>query len=265
MGKNIKSREGLTLITRGIYIREGKLVIHGRWYMDGREEKWPAIIICHEFGTNMHSTARYAKILCRQGYAVFIFDFCGSESGTSQGRKSTEMSVTTEVVDLLKVIDYVESRPFVNNKHIFLMGCSQGGLVASLAAEKRKNEIEKLVLLYPALSIPDDARKGSMLDAEFHTDEIPETFVVMKRFNMGKRYMADAIVLSEWKEMMRYKNPVLIVHGTDDELVDIDYARKAAKIFPNAKLVEIDGGHHLFPTLEERKLAVEETIKFLWE
>ncbi len=31
--------------------------------------------------------------------------------------------------------------------------------------------------------------------------------------------------------MMRYKNPVLIVHGTDDELVDIDYARKAARYF----------------------------------
>ncbi len=34
------------------------------------------------------------------------------------------------------------------------------------------------------------------------------------------------LLLSEW-QMMRYENPVLIVHGTDDELVDIDY--KAAK------------------------------------
>ena len=85
------------------------------------------------------------------------------------------------------------------------------------------------------------------------------------KFRVGKRYVADAIVLSEWREMMRYKNPVLIVHGTDDELVDIDYARKAAKIFPNAKLVEIKGGKHLFPSLEERKIAVAETIRFLWE
>ncbi len=29
--------------------------------------------------------------------------------------------------------------------------------------------------------------------------------------------------------MMQYKNPVLIVHGTDDGLVDIDYARKDNK------------------------------------
>ncbi len=27
--------------------------------MDGREEKQPAIIICHEFGTNMRFTSRY--------------------------------------------------------------------------------------------------------------------------------------------------------------------------------------------------------------
>ena len=58
---------------------------------------------------------------------------------------------------------------------------------------------------------------------------------------------------------------MLIVHGTEDELVDIDYARKAAKIFPNATLVEIEGGKHLFPTLKERKIAVEAAIRFLWE
>ncbi|WP_456153605.1 alpha/beta hydrolase family protein, partial [Mogibacterium sp.] len=137
------------MITRGVTIREGSLAIHGRWYMDGREEKQPTIIICHEFGTNMRFTSRYAQMLCKQGYAVFIFDFCGSESGTSRGRKSTEMSVTTEVIDLLVVLDYVQDRPFVNKNAVFLMGCSQGGLVASLAAEKRKNEVKKLVLYYP--------------------------------------------------------------------------------------------------------------------
>ncbi len=30
---------------------------------------------------------------------------------------------------------------------------------------------------------------------------------------------------------MRYKNQLTHACGTDDELVDIDYARKAAKIF----------------------------------
>lgn len=254
------------MIIRGVTIREGELAIHGKWYMDGRDEKLPTVIICHEFGTNMRFTGRYAQMLCRQGYAVFCFDFCGSESGTSQGRKSTEMSVTTEVVDLLVVLDYVESRPFVNTDAVFLMGCSQGGLVASLAAEKRKDEVRKLVLYYPALSIPDDARKGSMLGAVFNGDEIPESFKVLNdKFRVGKRYVADAIKLSEWREMMRYKNPVLIVHGTEDELVDIDYARKAVKIFPNATLVEIEGGKHLFPTLKERKIAVEAAIRFLWE
>ncbi len=43
------------------------------------------------------------------------------------------------------------------------------------------------------------------------------------KFRVGKRYVADALLcLSEWREMMRYKQPVLIAHGTDDELVDID-------------------------------------------
>lgn len=253
------------MIAKGVTVSRGRLAIHGRWYRDGKDGRMPTIIISHEFGTNMHSTARYARRLCRQGYAVFLFDFCGSHTGTSRGRKPTEMSVLTEVVDLLVVIDYVEAQPFVDSEQLILMGCSQGGLVSAIAAEKRKDEIARLVLLYPALSIPDDARKGSMLGAEIDPAELPETFRIMERFEMGRRYAEDAMELNEWKEMLRYRNPVLIVHGTDDALVDVDYARKAVKIFPDARLVEIEGGKHLFPTAEEQRLAVEATLKFLWE
>ena len=37
------------------------------------------------------------------------------------------------------------------------MGCSQGGFVSALVAAKNNFPIEKLVLFYPALCIPDDA------------------------------------------------------------------------------------------------------------
>lgn len=76
------------------------------------------------------------------------------------GRTSLEMTVLTEKEDLSTVLDYVKNQPFVDSNHIFLMGCSQGGFVSALLAAERENEIEKLILNYPALCICDDCRKG---------------------------------------------------------------------------------------------------------
>lgn len=54
------------------------------------------------------------------------------------------------------------------NKHIreSLFEC-QRGFVSSLVAAKWKDRISKLVLFYPALCIPDDARAGKMMFAKF--------------------------------------------------------------------------------------------------
>jgi fermentation-respiration switch protein FrsA (DUF1100 family) len=37
---------------------------------------------------------------------------------------------------------------------------------------------------------------------------------------------------------------VLIVHGTDDEVVPFDLGEQLSKTLPNATLLRVDGGHH---------------------
>lgn len=46
-------------------------------------------------------------------------------------------------------------------------------------------------------------------------------------------------------ELPNINAPALIIHGVDDQIVPIDpSSRTAAKLLPNAKLIEIPGGHH---------------------
>lgn len=46
-------------------------------------------------------------------------------------------------------------------------------------------------------------------------------------------------------DLPKIKVPALIVHGTDDQIVPIDpSSRAAAKLLPNAELIEVEGGHH---------------------
>lgn len=56
------------------------------------------------------------------------------------------------------------------------MGCSQGGFVSGMTAAQLKEQIRGLIMFYPALCIPDDARKGHMMFSEFDPQNIPDTF-----------------------------------------------------------------------------------------
>ena len=83
--------------------------------------------------------------------------------GSKNTDKTTDMSVLTEVMDLEVVIDHVlQLSPIDGDKGVVLMGCSQGGFVSALTAAKRKEQVSRLVLFYPALCIPDDARAGNL-------------------------------------------------------------------------------------------------------
>lgn len=236
------------------------LRIKGKVFLPDKSKNLPAIIISHEFGMNMLSTARYARRLYKLGYAVFIFDFCGSGAGISDG-KSINNTLVTEKEDLSCVMDYAKSLDYIDSNRITLIGCSQGGLVSALLAAERENEIEKLVLCYPALSIPDDARKGSMLGAKFTSDNLPEKFKALY-VKLGRAYIESALALEPWREICSFFKPVLILHGDKDGIVPFSYAETANEKYPNSSLVRIKGARHMFPIVGFKK-AVTAICEFL--
>ena len=225
--------------------RRGHLTIRGTEYRPAGENL-PAAIVCHGFMANRDSVRHYAKELANLGYCAFIFDFCGGSvmgSGKSDG-ETTDMSVLTEVRDLEAVIAYVKSLPYIGGG-LLLMGCSQGGFVSALTAAKHPEQVKKLLLVYPALCIPDDARAGKMMFAKFDPRNIPER-INCGPMKLGKCYVADVIGMDPFEEIKGYPGPVLIIHGTKDAIVNIDYSRKARETYPSAELCVIEGGAHGF-------------------
>ena len=191
--------------------------------------------------------------------------------GKSDG-KTTEMSVLTEVKDLEAVIDYVKGLSYTNAADVTLMGCSQGGFVSALTAAKWKEQIAKLVLFYPALCIPDDARAGKMMFAKFDPENLPE-IVNCGPMKLGRCYVADVIGMDPFEEIKDYPGEVLLVHGTEDKIVDWDYAKRAYQTYikynpmglapeQRATLRLIHGGAHGFSKKHD-KMAMEEIKKFV--
>jgi len=221
----------------------------------------PAIIICHGFLVNQRSVKHYAEFLASLGWAAFIFDFCGGGLFSSSDGKSVEMSVLTEVEDLKSVIKYVKQRKDVNARHISLMGCSLGGAVCALTAAKLKNEIERLILFYPAFCIPDDARRGKMLFARFNPRDIPP---IVSRFPMklGDVYVKAVKDMNIYDEIQGFEGPVLLIHGTADKIVNISYSRKAREVYKQCEYLELEGAGHMFRGIHDRR-AMDALRRFI--
>ena len=180
------------------------------------------------------------------GYCAYCFDFCGgsvARRGKSDGA-TTDMSVLTEVRDLEAVMEYVGSLPYTGEK-LLLVGCSQGGFVSALTAAKHPDAVSKLVLFYPALCIPDDARAGRMMFAKFDPKNLPP-IIDCGPMKLGRCYAADVMDMDPFGQISAYPGPVLILHGTRDSIVNYTYSQQAQQAYSNATLHRIEGGAHGF-------------------
>ena len=221
--------------------------------------KLPAIVMSHEFCANMWTTFRYARKVVNDGYACFCYDFTRSGSGISGG-SSVGMSAVQESRDVVSVFNYAKSQSFVDTSNITLWGCSQGGMATSLVAPELEDQITKIILYYPALSICDDARKGSMITARFDPKNPPEKFWCAI-VHVAKNYCTDVIDLDPYEQICKFSKPVLLIHGNKDHIVNVSYSREAAAKYPNCEFHEFPA-EHLWIGGGAKK-AVEITREFL--
>lgn len=247
--------------------RDG-LTVRGTEYK-AKGERLPIAIVSHGFMAFQDTVRHYAKAFAGNGYLSYCFDFCGGSviKGKSDG-KTTEMSVLTEVKDLEAVIEYAQSRPYADPNKILLMGCSQGGFVSALTAAKHNEKITELVLFYPAFCIPDDARAGQMMFAQFDPNDIPPV-IKCGPMKLGRRYAEDVIKMDPFEEIKAFRGDVLIVHGDKDNVVDIKYSKTAYETYREAgekdrKIVfqTVKNGGHGFSKKSDR-IAIEYLRAFL--
>ncbi len=224
--------------------RDG-LAIRGDLFRVTEIERGPAVILSHGFLASARMCETYALLLAELGYTAVTFDFCGGGCRNRSGGKTEDMTIFTEKADLLAVLDHVKGLPYVDPARVSLLGCSQGGVVSAMAAKEPGTEIEKLILLYPAVCIADDARRGKMLFYRFDPANIPD---ILGRFPMklGGGYARTVKDLDLYETIRGYEGPVLYLQGTEDKIVNVSYARKAKDCFPGCRYHEIEGGGHMF-------------------
>lgn len=251
----IKKTEAYTIYE--LSFRRGGKKIYGNLYVPSRDQKqYSLVIMAHGFGSSYSYLTEYASKLVKNGIAAYIFDFCGGSSYSRSDGEMTKMSILTEKKDLQTVFDSLKTESFVDQDHIFLMGESQGGLVASLVAAAAPKEVKGLALLYPAYVIPDDARKTYK-----DLSEVPDTYGIMG-MTVGKIYYQDVYKMDVYQKIKDFKKNVLIIHGSADTIVPIAYSKKAIKVFKHAQLKVIKGAGHGFYGRDQEE-AANDLVRFV--
>lgn len=239
-----------------LWIENGDRRIFGIESPAETEGKKGIAIISHGFNGTYNFGRDYFKTLNDLGYSVYVFDFpCGSTRSRSDSN-TREMSVMDEMGDLMAIVRHYLKQPDIDSKRVSLIGESQGGLVSALVASEMKDTINNLILIYPALCIPDDWNSRYKTEAE-----IPEVTDVWG-VPVGERYFKEVRNLDVYGKIKRYDGPVQIIHGSKDAVVPLRYSEEAQKQYKDARLKVIpEAGHGFNP--EERKISNRTVKDFL--
>ena len=211
---------------------------------DYKSKKLPTIVIAHGLNNTLEQYEMYSQLLAKQGYLVYSFDFYGgSHHSKSGGQDMLDMSVKTELTDLTQVMEKLRSETFVDKSKMSLFGASQGGVVASLYAAAYPDSVHKLLLIFPAFVLFDDAKATYHELGSPDFDQLPDS-LTHHNTTLGKIYLIDALDIDIRAEQAKITTPTLIINGTDDAVVPYQYAVQANQTIPNAELVTVEGGEH---------------------
>ena len=245
-----------------IVMRDG-MRIYGKIQFPEGEGPFPVAVFSHGFGAARVYDAEMGRDFVERGVAFAAFDFCGGGPASQSDGAMLDMSVLTEVADLEAVMDAVRSLDKVDARLLFLVGSSQGGCVSAYVAAKRPKDVRALVLNFPAFCIGDHAR--NLVKRESADGTVPEQATV-GGLTIGRRYMEDAMSVDIFAEIAGYDGDVLIVHGSDDEVVPVSYSVRATQIYgTKAELVVLGGMRHGFRNSlpEHYHRAIELALAFI--
>lgn len=219
--------------------RDGK-DIWGRAYIpNGAGERKPLVIMAHGYNGSYREPQPFAETMAMRGVASYVFDFCGGSTYSQSDGVTTDMTIFTEKANVEDIAAAAKTWEFVDTTRISLLGCSQGGLVAALASAANPDLFKSLVLVYPALNIPDTA--PHMLKRFDADGSRPQEVMGMK---LGRGYYEAINGMNIFDSIPAYKGEVFIVYGDRDFVAA--GADKADSIYAHSEKMVIPGGDHGF-------------------
>lgn len=246
---------------REISIKRDGLLLHGQIDIPN-QNAFDLVILMHGFAANLGYTPDQVfydltPALRQAGLGTLRFDFNGH--GQSEGTLS-EMTILNELEDANAVFNFAQRLKGIRN--IYLLGHSQGGVIASLLAALYSEKVKKLVLMSPAATLVDDARLGICQGSIYDPSNIPTKISVNQKTISGF-FFRIAQLLPLYSLAKHYDGPVCLIHGTRDTIVNPAASLHYNDVYKNSVLKLIPDCDHCYSNSKKRKEAIKFVCNFL--
>jgi len=176
---------------------------------NGGHHQGAAVLIAHGNRELIDFYRDRAEAYQRLGITVLLGEYRG------YGRSAGTPSRARIASDFMAFYDYLASQPFVDSQKVVFHGRSLGGAVISELSRQR-----------PAAGII-----------------VESTFTSIKAMAHGA---PDFLLVDRYDTigaLLEYSGPILIIHGTRDNVVPVAHALEVKKRIPRAELLLYDFGH----------------------
>ena len=232
------------MLTKVIALEVDGINIIGQLYLpDEGKGSFPTVCVCHGIPAHAPDPSNrgyplLAERICREGFAVFIFNFrgCGASGGN--------LDILGWTRDLKAVIEHLWTLPQVDRSRLSLLGFSGGAAVSVYVAAQDNRVSPILACACPAeftsfieadspWSLIDHFRSiGTIRDKDFphSAEEWLNGFRLISPINYVDRIAP---------------RPLLLVHGSKDETLEVSHAHRLYDRAGEPKqIIIIDGAEH---------------------
>jgi len=230
---------------KAVTLKVDRLDIVGQFYLPGSRIPYPTVCVCHGIPAGIPDPGdrgypELAENVCHEGFAALIFNFRGT--GASGGN----LDILGWTRDLKAAIDYLWALPEVDRSRLSLLGFSGGAAVSVYAASQDDRVSCVVACACPAeftffikadepQSIVDHFRSiGAIRDKDF--PHSTQDWLNGFRLVSPIKYIAGIA-----------PRPLLLVHGNQDETVEVSDAYKLYTQAGEPKQINIvdEAGHRL--------------------
>jgi len=246
-------------LQKNVEIVVNGLTLRGMMHIpDTGKDKYPFVAMYHGFtGSKTEAGFKFVQLSRRleeAGIGSLRFDFSGS--GESDGTFD-QMTIKTEAEEAKMIFKYMSGLEIADEKNLFMLGFSMGGLVTSITSPVLQN-VKAIVLWAPA------GNMSAIAEEIFEKSRTADGRVEVGGLLLNPNFLEELKKIDVYEMAKGYTGDVLMIHGTEDTAVPIFTSKEYLKAYgEKARLVEIQGADHIFSRIEWGNTLLDATVDFI--